>query len=297
MADDAPEPGGSGPEHAPREGPSHARAEGAAIETDFAERMSYTDYLGIDALLAAQRPLSDQHDEMLFIVIHQVQELWMKLMNRELDMARARLRADDPGPAFKAMARVSSIQRQLVSAWDVLATMTPADYLSFRGALGQSSGFQSWGYRLLEIKLGARDAFMLRPHAHREDISATLEAAFRAPSLYDEALALLARRGLPVPRAVLERDPATPHVADEGVVAAWEAVYRDSARRFDLYELAEELVDLDDAHRTWRFRHMSTVERIIGARAGTGGSAGVSYLVKAIERRFFPELWTVRGRL
>ncbi|WP_376087341.1 tryptophan 2,3-dioxygenase [Roseomonas sp. CCTCC AB2023176] len=281
--------GPSGPEHAPREG--------AGIRTDFSERMSYTDYLNLDALLAAQQPLSDQHDEMLFIVIHQVQELWMKLMNRELELACARLRADDPGQAFKAMARVSSIQRQLVSAWDVLTTMTPADYLSFRGSLGSSSGFQSWGYRLLEIKLGARDAFMLRPHAHRQDIRAVLEGAFHAPSLYDEALALLSRRGIPVPREVLDRDPATPHQPNEGVVAAWETVYRDSARLFDLYELAEELVDLDDAHRTWRFRHMSTVERIIGGRTGTGGSAGVSYLAKAVERRFFPELWTVRGRL
>ena len=277
--------------------PAHARTEGAAIETDFARRMSYTDYLGLDVLLTAQNPLSDQHDEMLFIVIHQVQELWMKLMNRELDLARTRLRADDPGTAFKAMARCSAIQRQLVAAWDVLATMTPSDYLSFRDALGKSSGFQSWGYRLLEIKLGARDAFMLRPHAHRPDIAATLDEAFRAPSLYDEALALLARRGVAVPEAVLARDPATPHAADEGVVAAWESIYRDSARRFDLYELAEELVDLDDAHRTWRFRHMSTVERIIGQRPGTGGSAGVSYLARAVERRFFPELWTVRARL
>ena len=277
--------------------PAHARTEGAAIETDFARRMSYTDYLGLDVLLTAQNPLSDQHDEMLFIVIHQVQELWMKLMNRELDLARTRLRADDPGTAFKAMARCSAIQRQLVAAWDVLATMTPSDYLSFRDALGKSSGFQSWGYRLLEIKLGARDAFMLKPHAHREDISATLTAAFHAPSLYDEALALLARRGIPVPAEVLSRDPAIPHAAHEGVVAAWEAVYRDPAGRFDLYELAEELVDLDDGHRTWRFRHMSTVERIIGTRTGTGGSAGVSYLARAVERRFFPELWTVRARL
>lgn len=260
--------------------------------------MSYADYLGLDAVLSAQRPLSGQHDELLFIVVHQVQELWMKLMDAELVLATERVRADDLRPAFKALARVSRVQRQLVEAWDVLATMTPADYLAFRGALGSSSGFQSWQYRVLEIRLGARDAFLLRPHAHRGDVTAALGAAFAAPSLYDEALALLARRGLPVPPAVLGRDPREPHAGpDEGVVAAWEAVYRDSAGLFDLYELAEELVDLADAFQVWRFRHVTTVERIIGGRPGTGGSAGVAYLRRALERRFFPELWEVRGRL
>lgn len=267
------------------------------VETDFVKRMSYGDYLGLDRLLSAQSPLSGQHDETLFIIIHQVQELWMKLMNHELTLAMERLRADDPGPAFKAMARVSRIQRQMVEAWDVLTTMTPADYLAFRDSLGAASGFQSWQYRLLEFRLGAKDEFMLRPHRHRADIMAVLQPAFEAPSLYDEALRLLARRGLPVPEAVLNRDTSRPHAEDEGVVAVWQSIYRDSTHHFDLYELAEELVDLEDAFRTWRFKHMSTVERIIGHRQGTGGSAGVGYLKGALERKFFPELWTVRTRL
>ncbi|WBV44124.1 tryptophan 2,3-dioxygenase [Pseudoroseomonas cervicalis] len=267
------------------------------IETDFRRRMSYGDYLGLERLLAAQAPLSGQHDEMLFIIIHQVQELWMKLMNHELDLAVDRLRADDPGPAFKAMARVSRIQRQMVEAWDVLTTMTPADYLAFRDSLGAASGFQSWQYRLLEFRLGAKDAFMLRPHAHRPEVMAVLQPAHDSPSLYDEALRLLARRGLPVPRAVLERDVTQPYEENEGVIAAWRQIYRDSAGLFDLYELAEELVDLEDAFRTWRFKHMSTVERIIGHRPGTGGSAGVGYLKAALERKFFPELWSVRTLL
>jgi tryptophan 2,3-dioxygenase len=267
------------------------------VETDFAGRMSYGDYLHLDQVLSAQQPLSSQHDELLFITIHQVQELWMKLLNHELDLAMANIRADALRPAFKALARVARIQKQLVEAWDVLSTMTPHDYLAFRDSLGSSSGFQSWQYRLIEFKLGARDGFMLKPHAHRADILAVLEAAFHAPSLYDEALRLLARRGLPVPEAVLGRDLSQPHAADEGVTAAWAIVYEQAEAHFDLYELAEELVDLEDAVQTWRFRHMRTVERIIGHRMGTGGSAGVAYLKGVLERGFFPELWTVRTQL
>jgi len=267
------------------------------IETDFAQRMSYGDYLALDVLLNAQRPRSDKHDEMLFITIHQVQELWMKLMVHELDLAMDCIRRDDVGPAFKATARVSRIQRQLIEAWDVLTTMTPHDYLAFRDALGSSSGFQSWQYRLLEFKFGAKDAFMLRPHAHRPEIHARLLAAYEAPSLYDEALRLLARRGLPVPQAVLARDVSRAHESNEGVIAAWAEVYRDAEQHFDLYELAEELVDLEDAFQTWRFRHMKTVERIIGMRPGTGGSSGVGYLKSVLERSFFPELWAVRTQL
>jgi tryptophan 2,3-dioxygenase len=267
------------------------------VETDFSRRMSYGDYLGLDTLLGAAKPLSGQHDELLFITIHQVQELWMKLMAHELELAMACIRRDELRPAFKATARVSRIQRQLVEAWDVLTTMTPHDYLAFRDSLGSSSGFQSWQYRLIEIRMGARDAFMLKPHRHRPEIHGVLEAAFRAPSLYDEALRLLARRGLPVPAAVLARDLGTKHAPDSGVEAAWAEVYRDAERHFDLYELAEELVDLEDAFQTWRFRHLSTVERIIGGRPGTGGSAGVAYLRTVLEHRFFPELWSVRGKL
>ncbi len=264
------------------------------IETDFSRRMSYGDYLGLDALLSALRPLSGRHDEILFITIHQVQELWMRLMAHELDLAMRCLREDALRPGFKALARISRIQRQLVEAWDVLTTMTPHDYLAFRDSLGASSGFQSWQYRLLELKLGARDASMLRPHRHRPDILAALEAAFRAPSLYDEALRLLARRGHPIPAEVLERDLSKPHESHPAVVAAWAAIYGAGEAEMDLYELAEELVDLEDSFGTWRFRHMRTVERIIGHRRGTGGSAGVAYLKSAVERRFFPELYEAR---
>jgi tryptophan 2,3-dioxygenase len=234
---------------------------------------------------------------MLFIVIHQVQELWMKLMAHELGLAMGCIRAGELRPAFKATARISRIQKQLVEAWDVLTTMTPHDYLAFRESLGSSSGFQSWQYRLIEVRMGARDAFLLKPHRHREDVHATLQEAFAAPGIYDEALRLLAARGLPIPDAVLNRDLTKRHEPDAAVEAAWAEVYRDAERHFDLYELAEELVDLEDAFQTWRFRHLSTVERIIGGRPGTGGSAGVAYLRTALEKRFFPELWSVRGTL
>ncbi|WP_341702681.1 tryptophan 2,3-dioxygenase [Ferrovibrio sp.] len=267
------------------------------IQTDFSGRMSYGDYLQLDRLLAAQKPLSGQHDEMLFIIIHQVQELWMRLLNNELDGAMAFIRADDLPPAFKCLARLSRIQAQMIQAWDVLATMTPADYLSFRPVLGSSSGFQSWQYRQIEFKLGAKNALMLKPHAHRPDILAPLQAAFEAPSLYDEALRLLARRGLAVPADILGRDLTRPHAADPRIEALWETIYRESGTHFDLYELAEELVDVEDSFQQWRFRHMKTVERIIGMRQGTGGSAGVSYLRQALERSFFPELWSVRTKL
>ncbi|MDI3307469.1 MAG: tryptophan 2,3-dioxygenase [Acetobacteraceae bacterium] len=267
------------------------------IETDFASRMSYGDYLRLDQLLSAQHPLSGEHDELLFITIHQVQELWLKLLNHELDLAMDCLRADALRPAFKALARISRIQQQLVGAWDVLSTMTPHDYLAFRPHLGSASGLQSWQYRLLEFKLGGKDAFMLKLHRHRPDIHAVLEAAFRAPSLYDESLRLLARRGLPVPVEVLERDVTAPYRPSPAVTAAWALIYEEAEERFDLYELAEELVDLEDAFQTWRFRHMKTVERIIGHRPGTGGSAGVAYLKGVLERSFFPELWSVRTEL
>ena len=267
------------------------------IETDFSRKMSYGDYLGLDLLLSAQKPLSGQHDELLFITIHQVQELWMKLMAHELALAMDRIRADDLGPAFKATARVSRIQKQMVESWDVLTTMTPHDYLAFRASLGSSSGFQSWQYRLIEIRFGAREPLYLKPHAHRPDLHGKLLEAFNAPSIYDEALRLLAKRGLAVPDSVLARDLLQPYAPDPAVEAAWAEVYRDAEKHFDLYELAEELVDLEDAFQTWRFRHLCTVERIIGGRPGTGGSAGVAYLRQVLEKRFFPELWSVRGKL
>lgn len=268
-----------------------------AIETDFSGRMSYGDYLRLDEILAAQMPRSDQHDEMLFIIIHQVKELWLRLINHELDSAIAHVREDRLQPAFKNLARVTRIQEQLIQAWTVLSTMTPSDYLSFRPFLAQSSGFQSWQYRLVEFKLGAKSTLMMEPHRHRPDLWAAIDAAYRAPGLYDEALRLLARRGFPVPAAVLARDVTQPYLADAEVEAIWADIYRNPGENFDVYELAEELVDIEDAFQQWRFRHMKTVERIIGMRTGTGGSAGVGYLKTALDKYFFPELWSVRTRL
>lgn len=267
------------------------------MQTDFKERMDYGSYLGLDLLLAAQKPLSDAPDELLFITIHQVQELWLKLAAHELDGAIAAIRADELQPAFKSLARVSRIQAQLVTAWDVLSTMTPSDYLAFRDALGQSSGFQSYQYRALEFRLGAKDPRMLAMHKHHPEHHAHLNGLLEAPSLYDEALRLLARRGLPIPVGCVERDWSQPHVANAGVKAAWLSIYRDTHRYFDLYELAEELVDVEDQFQQWRFRHMKTVERIIGFKQGTGGSSGVKFLKTALERSFFPELWQLRSEL
>jgi tryptophan 2,3-dioxygenase len=267
------------------------------MQTDFKERMDYGSYLGLDLLLAAQKPLSDAPDELLFITIHQVQELWLKLAAHELDGAIAAIRADELQPAFKSLARVSRIQAQLISAWDVLSTMTPADYLAFRDALGQSSGFQSYQYRAFEFRLGAKDPRMAAMHKHHPEHHAHLQELLNAPSLYDEALRLLERRGLPVPTACVKRDWSQPHVANEAVKAAWLSIYRDTHQYFDLYELAEELVDVEDQFQQWRFRHMKTVERIIGFKPGTGGSSGVKFLKTALERSFFPELWQLRSEL
>jgi tryptophan 2,3-dioxygenase len=267
------------------------------MQTDFKERMDYGSYLGLDLLLAAQKPLSDAPDELLFITIHQVQELWLKLAAHELDGAIAAIATDELQPAFKSLARVSRIQAQLVTAWDVLSTMTPSDYLAFRDALGQSSGFQSYQYRALEFRLGAKDPRMAAMHKHHPEHHAHLQALLNAPSLYDEALRLLARRGLPVPSECVERDWSRPHVANDAVKAVWLSIYRDTHRYFDLYELAEELVDVEDQFQQWRFRHMKTVERIIGFKQGTGGSSGVKFLKTALERSFFPELWQLRSEL
>jgi tryptophan 2,3-dioxygenase len=264
---------------------------------DFSGAMSYGDYLRLDQLLACQQPLSEQHDEMLFIIIHQTTELWMKLARHELTQAIGQIRADRLAAAFKGLARVSRIQAQLIQSWDVLSTLTPADYLSFRDKLGQSSGFQSHQYRLIEFALGNKNAAMLEPHRHRSGLHDELAAALAAPSLYDEAIALLARRGFAIDSAVLDRDIAVPRRSDASVRAAWLAIYRDTSKHWDLYQLAEELVDLEDWFQQWRFRHVTTVERIIGAKRGTGGTAGVAYLRKALDIRFFPELWEVRTEL
>ena len=270
----------------------NGRSDGAV--TDFSGRMSYGDYLHLDQLLGAQVPLTDRHDEMLFVVIHQASELWIKLILHEVQGAIGQIRADDLGPAFKMLARVSRIQEQLVQSWSVLTTLTPADYLTFRDALGHASGFQSHQYRTLEFVLGNKDRQKLAPFSHRPDIHDGVAAALTAPSLYDEAIGLLARRGFALDPAEVTRDWAERRAPGESVRAAWLEVYRDTEKYWDLYQLAEKLIDLEDAFQTWRFRHMTTVERIIGHKRGTGGTSGVGYLKGALAYRFFPEIWDVR---
>ena len=259
--------------------------------------MDYGDYLHLDEILAAQHPLSPHHDEMLFIVQHQTSELWLRLMLHELGAAIAAVADDRLPAAFKMTARVSRIMEQLVHAWDVLATMTPPEYSAIRPLLGASSGFQSWQYRCVEFRLGNKKAAMLKPHQHAPERLAPVEEAFRAPSLYDEALRLLARRGLPVPADHVERDWTQPYEASEQVEQAWLEVYRAPEKHWDLYQLGEELTDLEDAFRLWRFRHVTTVERIIGFKTGTGGTSGVSYLRSMLDVVLFPELWRLRTDL
>ena len=265
--------------------------------TDFSTEMSYGDYLHLDAVLGAQHPLSPDHNEMLFIVQHQTSELWMKLMLHELHAAIRHVASDDLGSAFKMLARVSRILEQLVHAWDVLATMTPPEYSAIRGYLAQSSGFQSWQYRCIEFALGNKNARMLAPHAHRPDRLAQVQAAYESPSLYDESLRLLARRGLRVPASHVERDWREPYAASDGVEQAWLVVYRDPKQHWDLYQLGEELTDLEDAFRLWRFRHLTTVERVIGFKRGTGGTSGVGYLRRMLDVVLFPEIWKLRTDL
>lgn len=266
-------------------------------QLDFSRDMSYGDYLQLDAVLNAQKPLSPAHDEMLFIVQHQTSELWMKLMLHELHAAVVHIARDELPPAFKMLARVSRIMEQLVHAWDVLATMTPPEYSALRPYLAQSSGFQSHQYRCIEFAMGNKNAAMLQPHAHHPQRLATVRAAFEAPSLYDECLRLLARRGLPVPQSHLQRDWTQPYEASDAVEQAWLIVYRDPKAHWDLYQLGEELTDLEDTFRLWRFRHVTTVERIIGFKRGTGGTGGVSYLRKMLDVVLFPEIWRLRTDL
>ena len=273
---------------------SHVDMAGEGVHWDLRESMSYGDYLGLDKLLDAQRPRSGEHDEMLFIVIHQASELWMKLCIHELEAALDHVRRDVLGPAFKMLARVARVQAQLAQSWDVLATMTPYDYSAFRESLGRSSGFQSYQYRSLEYLIGNKNPAMIEVHRHDPAVYARLHSLLHRPSLYDECLRLLARRGYALPEACLERDWSTPYVAHEAVAAAWLDVYQHPEERWDLYELAEKLVDLDHRFQLWRYAHLKTVERIIGYKRGTGGTSGVAYLAKALELRFFPELWSVR---
>ena len=275
--------------------PAAAAPEGAHLE--FSTDMSYGDYLGLDAILEAQRPRSESHNELLFIVQHQTTELWMKLIIHEMLAARTRIQADDLEPAFKMLARVTAIMHQLIQAWDVLSTMTPSEYMGFRDALGHSSGFQSYQYRAIEFLLGNKNPIMLRPHAHRPDLHAMLVGLLHAPSFYDEAIRLLARRGLPIDAGALERDFSAPYVQNASFESAFVEVYRNTEKYWDLYQLAEKLVDLEDYFRQWRFRHMTTVERVIGFKRGTGGTAGVPYLRGVMDTRLFPELWGIRTAL
>lgn len=266
-------------------------------QMSFDGRMSYGDYLQIDRILTSQRLLTGAHDEMLFIIQHQTSELWMMLALHELDAARNAIADGRAREAFKMLARIARIFEQLNNAWDVLRTMTPSDYTTFRDGLGQSSGFQSWQYRLIEYAVGNRNPAMLRPHAHRPDVTARLQAELARPSLYDEALRHLARAGLPVPEAVLTRDLSQAWSAQDGVRAVWEMVYRDPTRYWEAYELAEKLVDFEDYFRRWRFNHVTTVERVIGFKRGTGGTSGVSYLRRMLDVELFPELWHLRTDL
>ncbi|MFV1440485.1 MULTISPECIES: tryptophan 2,3-dioxygenase [unclassified Phaeobacter] len=268
--------------------------EGAQMSFD--GRMSYGDYLSLDTLLTAQKTWTNTHDEMLFIIQHQTSELWMRLAIHELTAARARLLSEKPHEAFKMLARVARIFEQLNSAWDVLRTMTPSDYSAFRNELGQSSGFQSHQYRQIEFMLGNRNKAMLRPHAHRPDILALLEEELRQPSLYDVALRALSKR-FELPEEVLNRDLSETYSPNPAVEAAWTEVYRNTEAHWDLYELAEKLVDFEDYFRRWRFNHVTTVERVIGFKRGTGGTGGVSYLKRMLEVELFPELWHLRTTL
>ncbi len=271
------------------------RDDGAQL--DFSSDMSYGDYLHLDQVLGAQHPLSEDPNELLFIVQHQTSELWMKLLLHELQRATGFVAQDRLQPAFKALARVSRVMEQLVHAWDVLSTMTPPEYSAIRPTLARSSGFQSWQYRCIEFGLGNKNAAMLQPHAHHAQRMAVVRAAYEAPSLYDEALRLLARRGLPVPASHTQRDWTQPYCQSAEVEAAWLVAYRDPERHWDLYQLGEELTDLEDAFRLWRFRHVTTVERVIGFKRGTGGTNGVGYLRKMLDVVLFPEIWRLRTAL
>ncbi|QGZ60708.1 tryptophan 2,3-dioxygenase [Paraburkholderia acidisoli] len=266
-------------------------------QLDFSKSMSYGDYLALESVLNAQHPLSPDHNEMLFIVQHQTSELWMKLALYELRAALANVHNDALPPAFKQLARVSRIMEQLVQAWNVLSTMTPSEYTAMRPYLGASSGFQSYQYRQIEFLLGNKNAQMLKPHEHRAEIHAQVKATLEAPSFYDEVVRLLARRGFAIAPERLARDWSLPMAHDASVEAAWLEVYRNPTQYWDLYEMAEELVDLEDAFRQWRFRHVTTVERIIGFKQGTGGTNGAQYLRKMLDVVLFPELWGVRTGL
>lgn len=276
---------------------SNYRAMEDSIHTDFKEDMSYGDYLCLGKVLSAQQPQSDQHDEMLFITIHQSSELWLKLAGHELMEAIKNIHEGDFGHAFKVISRVKQIFNQLTQSWHILSTLTPVDYLKFRDSLGHSSGFQSYGYRKLEFLLGNKNASLLAVHKANPAVYDELKAVLEAPSLYDEVISVLAKKGLNIEDSVLERDFSQPYQKSDSVLQAWLAVYKDADTHFELYELAEKLIDIEDAFQQWRFKHMYTVQRIIGNKMGTGGSSGVPFLKKALDISFFPELFELRTHL
>ena len=264
---------------------------------NFKNEMSYGDYLGLDQLLTAQHPKSTEHNELLFIIQHQTTELWMKLALHELTGARDAVIAGNLSPAFKMLARVSRIMNNLIQAWDVLSTLTPTEYSAFRDSLGKSSGFQSHQYRALEFMFGNKNAALLKPFEHRAEIHAGLSELLNRPSLYDEAIRLLPARGFALDAAATARDWSTPYAANATVKAAWRDIYANPTKHWDLYELAEKLVDLEDYFRQWRHRHVTTVQRVIGFKRGTGGTAGVAYLKSMLDVQLFPELWDLRTEL
>ena len=267
------------------------------IHTDFKDDMSYGDYLQLNQILSAQTPLSDQHDEMLFIIIHQSSELWLKLAGHELTEAIENLKQGDFGHAFKVISRVKQIFNQLTQSWNILSTLTPVDYLKFRDALGHSSGFQSYGYRKLEFLLGNKNQTLLQVHENDSKVHQELKCILEAPSLYDVTLSMLSEQGLKIDKNHLYRDVSLPYEKNDSVLNAWLTVYRDADTYFELYELAEKLVDIEDSFQQWRFKHMYTVQRIIGNKTGTGGSSGVAFLKKALDISFFPELFELRTQL
>lgn len=264
---------------------------------DFRDAMSYGDYLRLDLLLSAQQPASNEHNELLFIIQHQATELWMKLALHELVAARRQIIDDDLQPAFKMLSRVSRIMNNLIQAWDILSTLTPSEYSSFRESLGKSSGFQSHQNRSLEFLFGNKKRAMLTPFEHRPELHGPLKTLLESPSIYDEANRLLARRGMALDHVAVDRDWSLPYVANDSVARAWASVYANPKAHWDLYELAEKLVDLEDYFRQWRFRHVTTVERVIGFKRGTGGTSGVGYLRDMVGVRLFPELWDLRTAL
>ena len=267
------------------------------IHTDFRDDMTYGDYLNLESILSSQNRLSDHHDEMLFIIIHQVNELWMKLILHEVTAAIQAIKKDDMQPAFKMLSRVTKIQSQIIQAWDVLSTLTPVEFLAFRGELGRASGFQSYQYRMIEFALGYKTEHVLKIYEKDKQVYEEIKKAYKAPSIYDVSIQALDRAGFSISPELLERDFSKVYNGDSTVANAWKKVYENIDDYWDLYQLAEKLVDVEDWLQQWRFRHMKTVERFIGFKVGTGGSSGVNYLREVLDHRFFPELWDMRTKL